>query len=90
MNKRNINIVSLFVLFEWMPSRRKEVGIPIGILPHVREQDKRSYFPNTKATGNQTWCLAQHQAATWTQADWNSVCPGGTRLCALSLVKPQV
>ena len=34
-----------FVLFEWTPSQRKEMGIPIGILPHVREQNKRSYFP---------------------------------------------
>ena len=32
-------------LFEWMPSQRKEVGIPLGILPHIREQNKRSYFP---------------------------------------------
>ena len=35
----------LFVLFEWPPSQRKEVGIPIGILPQVWEQNKHSYFP---------------------------------------------
>ena len=38
-------LVSLFVLFEWALSQRKEVGIPLGILPHVQEQNKRSYFP---------------------------------------------
>ena len=26
----------LFVLFDWTPSKRKEMGIPLGILPHVR------------------------------------------------------
>ena len=31
--------------------------------------------PNTAAAGNRTRRLAQHQAATRTQADWNSVCP---------------
>ena len=34
-----------FVLFESTPSQRKEVGIPLEILPHVQEQNKRSYFP---------------------------------------------
>ena len=34
-----------FVLFEWTPSQRKEVGIPLRILPHLQEQNKRSYFP---------------------------------------------
>ena len=37
--------VVLFVLFEWTPSRRNEVGILLGILPYVREQNKHSYFP---------------------------------------------
>ena len=37
--------ILLFVLFEWTPSRRKEVGIPLGILPHLQEQNKRPYFP---------------------------------------------
>ena len=37
---------AMFVcLFEWTPSQRKEVGIPLGILPHVQEQNKCSYFP---------------------------------------------
>ena len=31
--------------------------------------------PNTTATRNRTRRLAQHQAATWTHTDWNSVCP---------------
>ena len=35
----------LFGWFEWTPSRRKVVGIPLGIWPHVREQNKHSYFP---------------------------------------------
>ena len=35
----------LFKLFEWTPSLRKEVGIPLGISPHVWEQNKHSYFP---------------------------------------------
>ena len=35
----------LFVLFEWKLSQRKEVGIPLGIFPHVWEQNKHSYFP---------------------------------------------
>ena len=69
-----------FVLFVWTPSRRKEVGIPLGILPHVWEQNKHSYFPwpgnpIIAAAGDQTQRLARHQAATRTQADWNSVCP---------------
>ena len=34
----------LFVLFEWTLSQRKEVDIPLGNLPHVREQNKRSYL----------------------------------------------
>ena len=35
----------LFVcLFEWKPFQRKELGIPLGILPHVQEQNKRSYL----------------------------------------------
>ena len=34
-----------FILFKWTLSQRKEVGILLGILPHVREQNKRSYFP---------------------------------------------
>ena len=60
------------------------MGIPLGILPHVREQNKRSYFPmvslgrvnpNTAATEIRTRRLARHQAATLTKADWNSVCP---------------
>ena len=29
----------LFVSFEWTPSRRKEVGISLGILPHVRDSN---------------------------------------------------
>ena len=32
-------------LFEWTPSQRKEVSIPLEILPDVQEQNKRSYFP---------------------------------------------
>ena len=31
--------------------------------------------PNTAAARNRTRHLARHQAATRTQADWNSVCP---------------
>ena len=34
-----------FVLFDWMPSRRKEVSITLRILPHVQEQNKRSLLP---------------------------------------------
>ena len=37
--------VCFFVLFEWTPSQRKEVGIPSEILLHVQEQNKHSYFP---------------------------------------------
>ena len=54
-------ILFCYVLFELTPSQRKEVGIPLGILPHVQEQNKRSWFrvnANTAATRNQTWCLA--------------------------------
>ena len=56
------------------------MGIPLRILPHVQEQKNRSYFigkvnPNITAARNQTRRLALHQAATQTQADWNSVCP---------------
>ena len=39
---------------------------------------------------NGTRCLAQHQAATRTQAEWNSVCPRGTQVYAPPLVEPQV
>merc|ERR1712170_143285 len=28
-----------------MPSQRKKIGILLGILPHVREQNKRSNYP---------------------------------------------
>ena len=70
----------VFVFFEWMPSQRKEVGIPLGILPHVQEQNKQinslgQVNPNFAATGNRTQRLARHQAAMRTQTDWNSVCP---------------
>ena len=30
--------------------------------------------PNTMAAGNPSWHVALHQVATWTQADWNSIC----------------
>ena len=33
-----------FVCFVSMDAFPKEVGIPLGILPHVREQNKHSYF----------------------------------------------
>ena len=33
-----------FVLFEWMLPQRKEVGIPLAVLHHVREQNIHSYF----------------------------------------------
>ena len=36
---------NIICLFEWTPSQRKEVDIPLGILPHVWEQKKCSYFP---------------------------------------------
>lgn len=36
---------SLFVLYKWTPSQRKEVGTLMGISPHVLEQNKRSYLP---------------------------------------------
>ena len=53
-----ICLLVLFVLFEWTSSKRKEVGIPLWILPHIQEQNKRSYFlgrvnPNTAAAGTQ-------------------------------------
>ena len=39
-------VLHLFAcFFEWTPSRWKEMDFPLGILPHVREQNKRSYFP---------------------------------------------
>ena len=38
---------SSFVLFEWTPSRRKEVAIPLGILPHDPQQNKCPYFLST-------------------------------------------
>ena len=34
-----------FVLQEWTPFQRKELGIPLGILLQVWEQNKLSYFP---------------------------------------------
>ena len=63
-----------------MPSQRKEMGIPLGILPHVQKQKNiptslGRINPNTLAAGNQTQRLAWHQATTRTQADLNSVCP---------------
>ena len=62
-----------FVLFDWMPSQRKEVGIPLGIFMSRNRTNVPTSLgqvnPNTAAAGNQTWCLAQHQGATWTQAD---------------------
>ena len=44
-NIPNFGPGTLVCLFELTPSRRKEVGIPIGILPHIQKQNKRSYFP---------------------------------------------
>ena len=39
-------VKALFVcLFEWTPSQKMEVGIPLGILPQFWEQIKLSYFP---------------------------------------------
>ena len=54
-----------------MPSQSKEVGILLGILPHIQEQNKPSYFlgkvnSNPAAAENQTRHLAGHQAATRT------------------------
>ena len=47
--------------------------------------------PNTAAAEIRTRRLARHQAATRTQADWNSVCDRrGTRECAPPLVEPQL
>ena len=34
-----------FVLFEWTLPQRKDVGVPLAILPHVREQNIHAYFP---------------------------------------------
>ena len=39
------HLIGCFVLSEWKASRRKEVGIPLGILRHIWEQNKRCYFP---------------------------------------------
>jgi len=39
------SLFRLHVLFQLTYFRRKEVGIPLGILPHVQEQNKHSYFP---------------------------------------------
>ena len=49
VRKKNQSTISnikafCFVLFEWKPSKRKEMGIPAVILPHVRELYKCSYF----------------------------------------------
>ena len=33
-----VSLFCLLVLFEWTPSQRKEVGIPSGMLPHVRQE----------------------------------------------------
>ena len=38
-------VLVLFVLLECMPSRGKEMGFSLRILPHVQEQNKGSYFP---------------------------------------------
>ena len=46
--------------------------------------------PNTAADGNQTHRLAWHQAATWTLADWNTVCPQKNLSVRTALVEPQV
>ena len=48
-----------FVLFEWTPTQRKEVGIPLGILPHIQDitnipTSLGQVNPNTAAAGNQT------------------------------------
>ena len=40
-----LDLCLLVCLFEWTPSQRKEVSIPLGIFPHVWEQNKLSYFP---------------------------------------------
>ena len=73
-------VLKKLVLFEWTPSRRKEVGIPLAIsLTSGNRTNVPTSLgrvnPNIAAAGNRTWRLAQHQAATRTQADWNSVCP---------------
>ena len=39
------NLSNCFVVFFWMDAFLKGVGIPLGILPNIREQNKRSYFP---------------------------------------------
>ena len=45
---------------------------------------------NTPAAKNWTRRLAWHQAAMWTQADWNSVCPRGAWVCPPLLIEAQV
>ena len=59
---------------------RKESGYPIKDFASRLETEKLPSSlgwvnPNTAAAGNRTRRLARHQAATRTQADWNSVCP---------------
>ena len=40
-----------FILFKWTLSQRKEVGILLGILPNIQEQNKW-INPNTVAARN--------------------------------------
>ena len=70
------------------------MGIPLEILPHVREQNKRSYFPGP----GQTLQLLGIEPGTWLntrqprgprQIGIQSA-PGGTRVCASPLVESQV
>ena len=62
---------SYFLLFEWTPSLRKEVGIPLGILPQFWERPNNATSLEleqvnriTAAAGNRTQRLARHQAPT--------------------------
>ena len=57
----------LFFLREWTPPRRKEVGIPLQILPHAQEQNKRSYFPRP---GQSYHCGCREWNATLTQVEY--------------------
>ena len=86
--------VCLFCLNGRLPEGRK-LGIPLGILPHVREQKKRSYF---QAGSILTLRLPGIKLGTWLNTKKPSgpmqigiqSAPGETRLGKLPLVKPQV
>ena len=83
-----------FALNGHLPNRRKWIshkGFCLTSGKHTNVPTSLGQVnPNTAAAGNRTRRLAQHQAATRTQADWNSVCRRRNLSLRTALVEPQV